>query len=241
MPRKFLKFAAVPVIAVAAWAGAPSLAHAAEPPVIGPAPSPLPFCGGQNATPQPVPYRCATKLKLIATRQVWADVFADGVKVEVTFHVLNPAPVAVPVVIIHHEGTSGAGLALDSAKGVMAPGQATITLTDSSPCREGQLDIKYAFTENGQDQGRVGGPWIRNGENCAPPITSSPPPTTPPAVAPSASPPAATPPPVVTSVAPVVVTLPKTGLADVLIVLALVGAAFVIVGAVVITRARPAE
>lgn len=158
-----------------------NVAVAADPPVIGPAPSPLPYCGGQDAAPQPVPYRCATKLKLIATRQVWAEVFADGTSVTVTFHVLNPAPVPVPVVIVHHEGNSGAGLALDSAQGVMAPGQADITVVDSSPCRVGQLDIKYAFTGNGQDQGRVGGPWIENGTGCTDTVTvptSVPPPST---------------------------------------------------------------
>ena len=39
---------------------------------------PLPFCGGQNAPPQPVPYTCTTQTQTIDGSQVFAVLHADG-------------------------------------------------------------------------------------------------------------------------------------------------------------------
>jgi hypothetical protein len=129
-----------------------------------------PNCGGQSAAPQPVPYDCDLPGIDITyqgvTRHFSAHVHADGTHVTVTYLMSTPLPVDVPIRIVHHEGVSGAGLASDSSQGVIPAGAVTATLVDSSPCRDGQLDVKAVFIGNGQSQGRVGGPWIRNGTDC---------------------------------------------------------------------------
>ena len=133
--------------------------------------SALPNCGGQNAAPQPVPYTCFLPGRDITyqgvTRHFSAVVFADGVHVTVTYTMSAPVPVDVPIRIVHHTGISGAGLGSDQSQGFIPAGQTTATLVDSSPCREGQLDVKAVNTANGSgDNFRVGGPWIRNGDSC---------------------------------------------------------------------------
>jgi LPXTG-motif cell wall-anchored protein len=187
-----------------------NVAEAAKPPVIGPAPSGV-FCGGQGATLHPVPWDCDTKVKLINGTGFWAHVHADGIQVTVTIHLLAPRAVDTPCRIVHHEGNSGAGLALDQAQGTVPAGALTLVLVDSVPGRVGQLDIKCVFTGNGEEQGSIGGPGISNG----PPIDTQTVPTTAPATtvpAPSA------PSPSVPGVPPVTVTavsskgtLPATG------------------------------
>ncbi len=184
-----------------------------------------PNCGGQNAAPQPVPYTCNLPGIDItaqgATRHFAAQVHADGNAVTITYLMTGGVlPVDVPIRIVHHEGISGAGGASDEATGVIPAGKTTATLTDSSPCRAGQLDVKAVDISNGSgDRFRVGGPWIQNGTGCnetttvpqssttvpVPPSSTAPPPASTPGSTPGSS---------VESTAPTSVgggALPKTG------------------------------
>jgi len=159
MNRRLLIATAVLATGVTAPACLSSPAHAAG------------NCGGQNATPQPVPYTCNLPgIDLTVqgiTRHFSAVVNADGTRVTVQFIMTGGTlPVAVPIRIVHHEGISGAGGSENESQGTIPAGQTTATLTDSAPCRDGQLDVKAVFIANGQSQGRVGGPWIQNGTGC---------------------------------------------------------------------------
>ena len=133
----------------------------------------LPFCGGQNATPRPVPYTCTTQTQTIDGSQVFAILHADGVTVTVTYHLLAPRTTDAPIRITHHIGISGAGGARSSASGVIPAGQTEATLSVTTPCVAGQVDIKFVFTLDTQPQGRVGGPWIENGTGCTTPTTTT--------------------------------------------------------------------
>jgi hypothetical protein len=138
---------------------------------VGVANAAVPNCGGQSAPPQPVPYTCNLPAKAITyqgvTRSFSAVVNADGSRVTVQFVMSAPLPVDVPIRIVHHESISGAGGAENESSGFIFAGQTTATLTDSAPCREGQLDVKAVNTSNGSgDAFRVGGPWIQNGTGC---------------------------------------------------------------------------
>jgi hypothetical protein len=126
----------------------------------------LPFCGGQNAAPQPVPYTCTTQTQTIDGSQVFAILHADGQTITVTYHVVAPRSTDAPIRITHHIGISGAGGPRSSASGVIAAGQTEATLSVTTPCVAGQVDIKFVFVLDTQPQGRVGGPWIENGTGC---------------------------------------------------------------------------
>ena len=121
---------------------------------------PLPFCGGQNAPPQPVPYTCTTQTQTIDGSQVFAVLHADGQTVTVTYTLLAPRATDAPIRITHHIGISGAGGPRSVAEGVIPAGQTTATLSVTTPCFAGQVDIKFVFVFDSQPQGRVGGPWI---------------------------------------------------------------------------------
>jgi hypothetical protein len=126
-------------------------------------------------------------------------------------------------VIRHHVGKSGDGGAVDSASGIIPPGQVSIRLQDSVPCREGQADIKAVYVAPGDARGLIGGPWIQNGTGCNTPVT--PPATQPPVTQPPAPPvtpatpvtpgkpagPPVKPPTVKTPAGPAGPTLPATG------------------------------
>lgn len=152
----------------------------------------LPNCGGQHAAPHAVPYDCALPGIDITvgglTRHFSAVVHANGTNVSVDYLMTGGTlPVNVPIRITHHENISGAGLGSDTAAGFILAGQTTATLTDSSPCRAGQLDVMAVVTAPGSgDRFRVGGPWIENGTGCTDtssiPATVPTPPTTAPAV-----------------------------------------------------------
>ena len=159
-------FAVAAVLAVAGQTGAQS----------------LPFCGGQNAPPQPVPYTCTTQTQTIDGSQVFAVLHADGQTVTVTYTLLAPRTTDAPIRITHHIGVSGAGGPRSVAEGVIPAGQTTATLVVSTPCFAGQVDIKFVFVLDTQPQGRVGGPWIENGTGCTVVTTTTPTtiPTTPP-------------------------------------------------------------
>jgi hypothetical protein len=153
----------------------------------------LPFCGGQNAPPQPVPYTCRSQLQTIDGSQVSAVLHADGQNVTVTYTLVAPRTADAPIRVTHHIGISGAGGQRSVAEGVIPAGQTTATLSVTTPCFAGQVDIKFVFVLDTQPQGRVGGPWIQNGTPpCTPPTT--PPPTSPPTTPPPTSPPPSTPP-----------------------------------------------
>jgi hypothetical protein len=141
-------------------------------------------CGGQSAAPQPVPYTCELPGKVMSavapngqtiSRHVSAVLHADGEAVWVVYTMSAPLPVNAPIRIVHHEGISGAGLDSDQSVGVIPAGQTTATLVDSSPCRAGQVDVKFWDITNGSgDAFRVGGPWITNGTDCTTPTTTVP-------------------------------------------------------------------
>jgi len=133
----------------------------------------LPFCGGQNAPPQPVPYTCTTQTQSIDGSQVFAVLHADGQTVTVTYTLLAPRTTDAPVRISHHIGISGAGGPRSTANGVIPAGQTTTTLSVTTPCVAGQVDIKFVFVLDTQPQGRVGGPWIENGTGCTTPTTTT--------------------------------------------------------------------
>ena len=140
----------------------------------GPAPAQsLPFCGGQNAAPQPVPYTCTTQTQTIDGSQVFAVLHADGQTVTVTYTLLAPRTTDAPIRITHHIGVSGAGGTASIANGVIPAGQTTATLSVTTPCFAGQVDIKFVFILGSQPQGRVGGPWIENGTGCTAPTTTT--------------------------------------------------------------------
>lgn len=179
-----------PILAGTALAAGLTLAHSGTA-------GALPNCGGQHAAPHAVPYDCALPGIDITvgglTRHFSAVVHANGTNVSVDYLMtLNgqpaPLPVAVPIRITHHDGISGAGLGFDTAAGFIAAGATTATLTDSAPCRAGQLDVMAVVTAPGSgDRFRVGGPWIENGSGCTDitstvPATVPTPPTTAPAV-----------------------------------------------------------
>ena len=134
---------------------------------------PLPFCGGQNAAPRPVPYTCTTQTQTIDGSQVFAVLHADGQTVTVTYHLLAPRATDAPIRISHHIGVSGAGGPRSTANGVIPAGQTTATLVVTTPCFAGQVDIKFVFILDTQPQGRVGGPWIENGTGCTTPTTTT--------------------------------------------------------------------
>ena len=125
-----------------------------------------PNCGGKSAAPQPVPYDCVLPFKLIDGTQFAAAVHASGTSVTVVIALKTPRTVPTPARIVHHEGISGAGGTEDSAQGVIPPGALSITLTDSAPCRAGQLDIKAVFIGNGDANGRVSAPYVTTADNC---------------------------------------------------------------------------
>lgn len=149
----------------------------------------IPNCGGQSAAPQPVPYDCILPPKVIDGTTFAGSVHADGTTVTVTIEIgrvvggvwvpgLGVRTVPTPAAIEHHENISGAGGASETAHGVIPAGGFRIVLTDSSPCRNGQLDV---FVVNVGPNFRLGGPWIQNGVGCVAPTTvaSSAPTTTP--------------------------------------------------------------
>jgi hypothetical protein len=158
----------------------------------------LPFCGGQNAPPQPVPYTCRTQVQTIDGSQVSAVLHADGQTVTVTYTLVAPRTTDAPIRITHHIGISGAGGQRSMAEGVIPAGLTTATLSVTTPCFAGQVDIKFVFVLDTQPQGRVGGPWIENGTGCTPPTTPPPSTTTPP-------PSTTTPPPSTTTAGPIFV------------------------------------
>jgi LPXTG-motif cell wall-anchored protein len=125
----------------------------------------VPNCGGQSAAEHPVPYDCVSQ-KTIDGTTFTASVHADGSHVTVVITLNAPRADDTSARIIHHEGNSGAGGQENTSSGVIPAGATSITLVDSAPCRVGQLDIKAVFTGNGDERGRVGGPWIRNGTDC---------------------------------------------------------------------------
>ena len=152
----------------------------------------LPFCGGQSATPRPVPYTCTTQVQTIDGSQVSAVLNADGQNVTVTYTLVAPRTTDAAIRITHHIGISGAGGPRSVANGVIAAGQTTATLSVDTPCFAGQVDIKFVFVLDTQPEGRVGGPWIQNGTPpCGAPTTppTTPPPTIPPTTAPPSNPP----------------------------------------------------
>jgi len=149
----------------------------------------LPNCGGQSAAPQPVPYSCILPPKVIDGTTFAGRVDADGTVVTVTIEIgkvvggvwvpgLGVRTVPTPAAIIHHQDVSGAGGPSENAQGTIPPGGFRIVLTDSSPCRDGQLDV---FVVSTGPNFRLGGPWIQNGVNCVAPTTvaSTAPTTTP--------------------------------------------------------------
>ena len=169
----------------------------------------LPFCGGQNAPPQPVPYTCRTQLQTIDGSQVSAVLNADGQTVTVAYTLVAPRTTDAPIRVTHHIGVSGGGGQRSVANGVIPAGQTTATLSVTTPCFAGQVDIKFVFVLDTQPQGRVGGPWITNGTGCAPPTTpppTTPPPTTPPPTTSPGTPPPTTLPPSTTTAGPIFVS-----------------------------------
>ena len=213
----------------------------------------LPFCGGQNAPPQPVPYTCRTQTQTIDGSQVSAVLHADGTTVTVTYTLVAPRPTDAPIRITHHIGVSGAGGTRSSPNGVIPAGQTTATLSVTTPCFAGQVDIKFVFVLDTQPQGRVGGPWIENGTGCTvvttttsttipttppttpatttPTTTPTTPPTTPP-TSPASTPPTA--PPSSVSQRTVSTTLPVTGggsdAYSVALVAVMIGSLLVVIG-----------
>jgi hypothetical protein len=138
--------------------------------VLAPSAHALPACGGQNAAPQPVPYTCVSA-KTIDGTVVTATVTADGHKVTVSYQLATGRATDTPIRIIHHPLVSGSAGVQSEADGVIPAGMQTATLSVATSCRAGQLDIKFLFVLGSQSQGRVGGPWIQNGTNCAPATT----------------------------------------------------------------------
>ena len=189
MAGAVVAFAVVAVLAMAGHSGAQS----------------LPFCGGQNAPPQPVPYTCRTQTQTIDGSQVSAVLHADGTTVTVTYTLVAPRATDAPIRITHHIGVSGAGGTRSVANGVIPAGQTTATLSVTTPCFAGQVDIKFVFVLDTQPQGRVGGPWIENGTGCTVVTTTTATtiPTTPPTT--PTTPPPSTPPPSTTTAAPIFV------------------------------------
>ena len=118
----------------------------------------LPFCGGQNAPPQPVPYTCRTQTQTIDGSQVSAVLHADGTTVTVTYTLLAPRPTDAPIRITHHIGISGAGGTRSVANGVIPAGQTTATLSVTTPCFAGQVDIKFVFVLGHPTAGSCGWP-----------------------------------------------------------------------------------
>ena len=149
--------------------------------------------------PQPVPYTCRTQLQTIDGSQVSAVLHADGQTVTVTYTLVAPRTTDAPIRITHHIGISGAGGQRSMAEGVIPAGQTTATLSVTTPCFAGQVDIKFVFVLDTQPQGRVGGPWITNGTGCTPPTTPPPSTTIPP-------PSTTTPPPSTTAAGPIFVS-----------------------------------
>ena len=155
MNRRLLLATAVLATGVTAPACLSSPAHAAG------------NCGGQNALPQPVPYTCNLPgIDITAsglTRHFSAVLNADGTHVSVQWIMSAPVPAPVPIQMIHHIGISGAGGPETKASGVIPAGQTTATLSVTSPCFAGQVDIWAVSTG---PNFRVGGPWIQNGTGC---------------------------------------------------------------------------
>ena len=67
---------------------------------------------------------------------------------------------------MHPVGAPDDGGVRSVAEGVIPAGQTTATLSVTTPCFAGQVDIKFVFVLDTQPQGRVGGPWIQNGTGC---------------------------------------------------------------------------
>jgi hypothetical protein len=119
-----------------------------------------------------------TPVRTIDGSQVSAVLRADGQTVTVTYTLVAPRTTDAPIRVTHHIGISGGGGPRSVAEGVIPAGQTTATLSVTTPCFAGQVDVKFVFVLDSQPQGRVGGPWIQNGTPpCTPPTT---PPTTPP-------------------------------------------------------------
>jgi hypothetical protein len=165
----------------------------------------LRFCGGQSAPPQSVPYTCRTQILTIDGSQVSAVLHADGQAVTVTYTLVAPRTSDAPIRVTHHIGVSGGGGPRSVANGVIPAGQTTATLSVTTPCFAGQVDIKFVFVLDTQPEGRVGGPWIQNGTPpCTPPTTPPITPASSPPTTPASSPPS-TPPPSTTTAAPIFV------------------------------------
>jgi len=171
-----------------------------------------PNCGGQNAAPQPAPYDCVLPPKVIDGTTFAGLVHANGTTVTVTIQIgkvvagkfvpgVGTRTVPTPAAIIHHQDISGAGGPSENASGTIPPGGFQIVLTDSSPCRNGQLDV---FVVNTGPNFRLGGPWIQNGTGCVAPTTVA---TTPPTTAPGSTTPATSSP----GTTPAPSTAPSTG------------------------------
>jgi hypothetical protein len=154
-----------PLIVIGALAVAPTASACLS---VGVANAAVPNCGGQSAPPQPVPYQCDLPgIDITAsgfTRHFAAHLSADGTHVTVQWVMTGGVlPVAVPIQMIHHIGISGAGGPETAASGVVPAGQTTATLSVTSPCFAGQVDIWAVSTG---PNFRVGGPWIQNGTGC---------------------------------------------------------------------------
>ena len=224
----------------------------------------VPNCGGQGAARHDAtvanPYVCNLPGLDVTvtgpggqpvTRHFAAQVTANGLTVSATFKMTGGVlPVDVPIRVSHHFGVSGGGGPSSENSGFIRAGQTTGTVTDSFPCRDGQFDVKAWFTANGDERGRVGGPWILNGTEAtcllAPgPTTTAPATTTTPTTPASVAP--------LPSVAPSVTsgstqapqagvsgTLPATGHGEpvaIAVVVALFGAFLVVVARSKIARA----
>ncbi len=118
----------------------------------------------------PVPYSCVSQ-KTIDGTAVTATVSANGQTITVVYQLAAPRSTASAIRIVHHVGVSGSGDPETEAAGTIPAGAVTGTLTVTTPCRAGQLDIKFVFVLSSQSQGRVGGPWIQNGTGCVPATT----------------------------------------------------------------------
>jgi len=146
----------VAVAAVLSFGGAAVAGHAQA--------QSFPLCGG-NQKIQQAPVTCTnSKTFTFGTLQrtvtIVLNVPADGKGSTVTYTLDKPVPQPFPIRVVAHEGTSGAGGAVDSDVSGTFPANSVgpVTLTFTVGC--GQIDIKAVFTGNGQANGRVGGPYV---------------------------------------------------------------------------------
>ena len=125
-------------------------------------------CTGKGVI-QEAPYACSTT-RTIDGMDVTADLDVDvNGRAVVTFTISPPQPVDVPVSIHNYTGISGEPrLFVD---GVIAAGTTSTTLViDEVKC--GQFDMKAVHTAPGEAAGRIAGPVLSWGQNCAVPTTA---------------------------------------------------------------------